>query len=66
MNISEASGRAGKDRIHMFRIAYASAHEADMGIELLVLAGHLEEGATTRARGLLDRVRAMTWRLMGR
>ena len=64
LNLAEGSGRAGKDRIHHFRIAYSSAREATTGIELLVACGSIGRKDAAEALELLDRTKAMTWRLI--
>ncbi|MEP0775692.1 MAG: four helix bundle protein [Acidobacteriota bacterium] len=63
-NLAEGAGRAGRDRLHHWRIAYASALEADSHLRLLLRAGAVDGAAAQRALDLFDRVRAMTWRLI--
>ncbi len=63
-NISEGSGRAGRDRIHHYRIAYASAKEVDVHLRLLVGAGAVDVSQAAAAIRLFDEVRAMTWRMI--
>jgi len=63
-NLSEGHGRAGRDRTHHYRIAYASAKEVDSHLRLLVQAGAVAVAQTDVALGLFDQVRAMTWRLI--
>ena len=63
-NISEGLGRAGRDRIHHLRIAYASAKEVDVHIRLLAGAGAVDTSQASAAIGLFDEVRAMTWRMI--
>ena len=63
-NLSEGQGRAGRDRLHHWRIAYASALEVDSHLRLLVSAGAIEASRAGVALGLFDQVRAMTWRLL--
>ncbi len=63
-NLAEGHGRAGRDRLQHWRIAYGSAKEADAHLRLLLAAGVVEAAAARRALGLLDEVRAMTWRLL--
>ncbi|MEP0774950.1 MAG: four helix bundle protein [Acidobacteriota bacterium] len=63
-NLAEGAGRAGRDRLHHWRIAYASALEADSHLRLLLRAGAVDGAAAQHALHLLDRVRAMTWRLI--
>jgi len=63
-NLAEGHGRSGRDRLHHWRIAYASAKEVDCHLRLLIHAGTID---STRARSplqLFDEVRAMTWRLL--
>ena len=63
-NLAEGNGRAGKDRLYHFRIAYGSAKEVEVHIRLLVGAGTIERDGAEEVLALFDRVRAMTWRLL--
>ncbi len=63
-NLAEGAGRAGKDRIHHFRIAYSSAKEVDVHLQILTGAGVIDQAKTDETLELFDRVRAMTWRLI--
>lgn len=63
-NLSEGHGRAGRDRMHHWRIAYASAKEVDTHLRLLAQANAIDKDRTTSALNLFDEVRAMTWRLL--
>jgi len=63
-NLSEGHGRSGRDRIHHWRIAYASAKEVDSHLRLLAHAGAVDVSRTATALRLFDEVRAMTWRLV--
>ena len=63
-NLAEGHGRAGRDRTHHWRIAYASAKEVDTHLRLLALAGAIDKSKAGTALDLFDRVRAMTWRLI--
>ena len=63
-NLSEGHGRSGRDRLHHWRIAYASAKEVDTHLRLLVGAGAVDVGRARAALDLFDQVRAMTWRLL--
>ena len=65
-NLSEGHGRTGRDRMHHWRIAYASAKETDSHLQLLVQAGAIDPARATKALRLFDQVRAMTWRLLHR
>ncbi len=63
-NLAEGHGRCGRDRMHHWRIAYASAKEVDAHLQLLAAAGAVSGSRAEHARELFDRVRAMTWRLL--
>ncbi|MEX1310459.1 MAG: four helix bundle protein, partial [Candidatus Sulfomarinibacteraceae bacterium] len=63
-NLAEGHGRSGRDRLHHYRIAYASAKEVDVHLRLLCLSHHSQRGNATTALQLFDDVRAMTWRLI--
>jgi len=63
-NIAEGHGRSGRDRVHFWRIAYASAKEVDGHLRLLQRAGVVNSGKAERVLENLDQVRAMTWRLI--
>ena len=63
-NLAEGNGRSGRDRLHHFRIALASAREVDTHLRLLVGAGAIDIKKATTAIRLFDDVRAMTWRLL--
>ena len=63
-NLSEGHGRSGRDRVHHWRIAYASAKEVDSHLRLLANAGAVDVSRANSALQLFDQVRAMTWRLL--
>ena len=63
-NLAEGHGRSGRDRLHFWRIAYASAKEVDSHLRLLVQAGVVNGVKAERALENFDQVRAMTWRLL--
>jgi len=63
-NLAEGAGRSGRDRLHHWRIAYASAREVDTHLRLLVGTGAVCIDRARIARRLFDDVRAMTWRLL--
>ena len=63
-NLAEGHGRSGRDRIHHWRIAYASAKEVDSHLRLLAQAGAVDVSRAGIALRLFDEVRAMTWRLV--
>ena len=64
LNLSEGHGRAGGDRIHHYRIAYGSSKEATTALQLLIPSGCVRETTALEILDLLDRVRAMTWRII--
>jgi len=63
-NLAEGHGRSGRDRLHFWRIAYASAKEVDSHLRLLAHAGVINAGKAEKVLETLDQVRAMTWRLL--
>jgi len=63
-NLAEGHGRTGRDRLHFWRIAYASAKEVDSHLRLLAQAGVVDGTDAKRALETFDEVRAMTWRLL--
>ena len=64
LNLSEGSGRFGRDRLHFWRVAYGSGKKTQTALRLLVMAQVVNEKRATKALQLLDRALAMTWRLM--
>ena len=64
LNLAEGSGRRGKDRRYHFSVAYGSAQEASSALELLASTGTVSAEQAELMLALLDRVKAMTWRLM--
>ena len=63
-NLAAGHGRNGRDRIHHWRIAYASAKGVDCHLRLLCFTDAVPRGKATTALQLFDEVRAMTWRLL--
>jgi len=63
-NLAEGHGRSGRDRVHFWRIAYASAKEVDSHLRLLAAAGAVNPSATDVALDGFDQVRAMIWCLL--
>jgi len=63
-NLAEGHGRCGRDRMHHWRIAYASAKEVDCHLRLLVRAGAVDRRRAATELRLFDEVRAMTWPLL--
>ena len=64
LNPSEGGGRDGKDRTHFRKIAFASTSELRMALAMAVVKRHLCDEELVTARELLDRVRAMLWRMI--
>ncbi len=64
LNLAEGAGRNGRDRIHHFRIAYASALEASAALDLLRRCNLVDAATAAKALALLDEVQAMTWSLI--
>jgi four helix bundle protein len=63
-NLAEGHGRSGRDRLHFWRIAYASAKEVDSHLRLLAQAGAVKGAKVGEALDTFDEVRAMTWCLL--
>ena len=63
LNLAEGSRRAGKDRMHHYRIAFGSAEEVMSGLALGVAWGHLGAEDVAASEAYADRLRAMLWRL---
>ncbi len=63
-NLGEGAGRTGRDRRHFWKIAYGSAIEVDIHIQILIKNQNLEAEECKPTLELYDRVRAMTWRLI--
>jgi len=60
-NLVEGQGRSGRDRIYHWQVAYASARELSVHLELLAGAGAVPRPAAQHVLALLDEVRAMLW-----
>jgi four helix bundle protein len=63
LNISEGNRRVNRDRKNRFRIALGSAAEVGSCFDVAVALGYADEASVTGARALVDRLRAMTYRL---
>ncbi len=64
LNLAEGHGRFGRDRVYHYRVAYGSAKEAGSALQMLAAGGFVDADEAAEAAELLDRVRAMTWRLV--
>jgi len=60
LNLAEGFGRRGKDKRHH----YGSAQEVLSALRILVAAEAVGAETATELAGQIDRVCAMTWRLM--
>ena len=63
-NLAEGHSRTGRDRAHLWRIAFGSAKEVDSHLLLLVASSAVDPGRAEVALELFDQVRAMIWRLL--
>ena len=63
LNLAEGRYRAGRDRLHLFRVAQGSAGELRAALRLAGAKGHLTPPESTAPLALLDRLLAMCWRL---
>ena len=63
LNIAEANRRTHRDRRNRFRIALGSAAEVAACLDVALALGYVDDAAVAAALGLVDRVRAMTFRL---
>ena len=63
LNISEGNRRAGKDRLHHFRVAAGSADELQTGLRVAAAWGDLREPSIAEPLRLLDRLLGMLWGL---
>ena len=63
LNLAEGHGRLGRDKRYHYAVAYASAQEASAALRILVAAQAVDPEEAGTVMTLLDRVRAMSWRL---
>ena len=63
LNIDEGNRRAGRDRLHLWRIAAGSAAEVRSALEVAVAWGYIDGDAAKAVDALADRVVAMLFRL---
>jgi four helix bundle protein len=66
LNIAESNRRANDDRRYRFRIALGSAAEVASCIDVAVAFRYVGEREHAEAYALVDRLRAMTYRLANR
>jgi four helix bundle protein len=63
LNIAEANRRTLRDRRNRFRIALGSAAEVAACLEVAVAFGYVDAAVIAPHLALIDRIRAMTYRL---
>ena len=63
LNVSEARQRAGLDRADLFRHAAGSASELTTALRIAQARGYITPAEFAAVDAVLDRVRAMLWRL---
>ena len=63
LNVAEAHPTTGADRARRFRIAVDEAYECGAALDLLEVRGELRQATLARLRALLDRERAMLFKL---
>jgi four helix bundle protein len=63
LNTSEANQRAGLDRADLFRRAAGSASELTTALRIAKVRGYITAQDHAGVDAMLDRVRAMLWRL---
>jgi four helix bundle protein len=63
-NLAEGHGRFGRDRLHHWRVADASAKEVASHLRLLCLSGVVPREKAITTLQIFDEVRAMIWRLL--
>ena len=61
LNLAEAGGRRGRDRVHLCRIAYGSLREAVCALQLAVAKGWLD--GSEPAHAIADRLGGMLYSL---
>ena len=62
-NLAEGRARAGKDKLHLYRISAGSAEEVRVSLLLSQAWGWVAPDDVAEALRLLDRLCAMLWRL---
>ena len=66
LNLAEGAGRSGRARVNHYRIAHGSVGEAKTAVRLLVEVGAVDACAGLETAEVLDRVGALSWRLIER
>ena len=63
LNLAEGRRRAGRDRLHSFRVAAGSADEVYLGLRVAAAWGWLEERHLTEPMKIADRLLGLIWGL---
>ncbi len=63
LNVAEGDRRTGGDRTHLFKVALGSTGETLAALHQAEAWGYVREEETTKALELLDREKAMLWKL---
>jgi four helix bundle protein len=63
LNVAEGRRRAGRDRLHLWRVAAGSADEVVAALKAAVGWDHLDDDAIAEPLALLDRILAMLHKL---
>ena len=63
LNIAEANGRNGKDRKYHFSVAYSSAKESIVNLELLIMLDSISQSKAQSPLSNLDQVCAILYKL---
>ena len=66
LNIAEANGRNGKDRKYHFSIAYSSAKESIVNLELLIMLDSISQSKAQSPLSNLDQVCAILYKLISK
>ena len=63
LNLAEGRQRAGRDQLHLYRIAAGSAAEVTAALDVALAWRHITPAQRAALDATLDRVRAMLYRL---
>ena len=64
LNLSEGAQRQGKDRVQHYRVAAGSAAEVGTALSIALSWNLLSKADLEQVNPLLDRLRALLWRLL--
>ena len=63
LNVAEGRQRAGRDQLHLYRVAAGSLAEVRVALEVARAMGYVAADDVAAGLALGDRVAAMLWRL---